>query len=144
MAGSIILNNIKKLKSSLKDEINYTDLDFDLNGRRGISVYYGDAMVVAYIVWLRSMPGDYIRNPTKGGFFRNQLNRYTFSPDSAAQIQDDLKSESEQLFPDIEILDVKAECVYGDRKWKVKVSIVDKNTGIFGSTSVSMNASSAN
>lgn len=138
MAGSIILNNIKKLRDTLQDQINYTDLDFELKGRRGISVYYGDAMVVAYILWLRSMPGDYIRNPTKGGFFRNQLNRYPFSPDSASKIEDDLKAETNQLFPDIEIIDIKAECVYGDRKWKIKVSIVDKNTGILGSTSVVM------
>lgn len=140
MAGSIILSNIKKLRDSLQDQINYTDLDFDLNGRRGISVYYGDAMVVAYILWLKSMPGDYIRNPTKGGFFRNQLNRYPFSPDSASQIEDDLKAETAKIFPDIEVLEVKAECVYGDRKWKVKVSILDKNTGILGSTNVSMAA----
>ena len=140
MAGSIILSNIKKLRDSLQDRINYTDLDFDLNGRRGISVYYGDAMVVAYILWLKSMPGDYIRNPTKGGFFRNQLNRYPFSPDSASQIEDDLKAETAKIFPDIEVLEVKAECVYGDRKWKVKVSILDKNTGILGSTNVSMAA----
>ena len=140
MAGSIILSNIKKLRDSLQDQINYTDLDFDLKGRRGISVYYGDAMVVAYILWLKSMPGDYIRNPTKGGFFRNQLNRYPFSPDSASQIEDDLKAETAKIFPDIEVLEVKAECVYGDRKWKVKVSILDKNTGILGSTNVSMAA----
>lgn len=138
MAESILLKNHNRgIKESLKDYINYTDLDFDLHGRRGVSVVYGDALIVNYIIWLRSMPGDFIRNPERGGFFRNQLNRYTFSPESEQQIANDLKAESESLFPALQILDVNVKCVYAERKWQVKVTVYDKIAGLVGSTSES-------
>src|SRR5574344_2166721 len=129
MAGSLILRNAKKLQQTISNEINYTDLDFDLNGKRGVTVYYGDALIVSYILWLRSMPGDYIREPDVGGFFRNQLNRYKFDSSSESQIVEDLKTESKSEFPDINV-----KCVFSERKWQVKVSVLDNNTGIIGST----------
>jgi hypothetical protein len=134
MASSILLRNKEKLRKSISDKINYIDLDFELNGRRGVSSYYGDAITVSYVVWLKSMPGDYIRNPTKGGFFRNQLNRYTFSPTSEESIASDLKAETNALFKDIELINVEVKCLYASRTWSVKVAIMDKNTGMFGAT----------
>lgn len=136
MAGSILLKNHNRgIKESLKDYINYTDLDFDLHGRRGISVAYGDALIVNYIIWLRSMPGDFIRNPERGGFFRNQLNRYEFSPNSESQIAADLIAESESLFPALQILNAEVKCVFKERKWQVKVTVYDKIAGLVGTTS---------
>lgn len=138
MAGSILLKNHNKgVEEHLKDYVNYTDLDFDLHGRRGVSVAYGDALIVNYIIWLRSMPGDFIRDPGRGGFFRNQLNRYPFSPESEPTIAADLKAETERLFPALQVVDVQVKCVYGERKWQVKVAVYDKIAGLMGSTSTS-------
>lgn len=143
MASSILLKNIDRLRKSLDTDVNYVDINYNLTERditrRGLVPTYGDAEVVAYILWLRSMPGDYIRQPTYGGFFRAQLNRYPFSPASEEAIATDLKDETAQYFPFIELLKVEVKCLYEKRTWAVTVAVRDKETGFVGSGNIDFN-----
>jgi phage baseplate assembly protein W len=143
MASSILLKNIDRLRKSLDTDVNYVDINYNLTERdivrRGLVPTYGDAEVVAYILWLRSMPGDYIRRPEYGGFFRSQLNRYPFSPASEESIAADLKDETAQYFPFIDLLKVEVKCLYEKRTWAVTVAVRDKETGFVGSGNIDFN-----
>lgn len=136
MANSILKKDINRLKNSISEEISFQDLNYDLSAegilRRGFVPYYGDAITVNYIMWLRSMPGDFIRQPNFGGFFRAMLNRYPFRPESEKLIEDELRSETETNFPRIELLVVEVKCNYAERAWYVKIAIRDKNSGLVG------------
>ena len=143
MASSILLKNIDRLRKSLDTDVNYVDINYNLTEkditRRGLAPTYGDAEVVAYILWLRSMPGDYIRRPEYGGFFRAQLNRYPFSPASEEAIAMDLREETAENFPFIELLKVEVKCLYEKRTWAVTVAVRDKETGFVGSGNIDFN-----
>ena len=140
MASSILLKNIDRLRKSLDTDVNYVDINYNLTERditrRGLTPSYGDAEVVAYILWLRSMPGDYIRRPEYGGFFRSQLNRYPFSPSSEEAIAEDQKEQTAQNFPFIELLKVEVKCLYEKRTWAVTVAVRDKETGFVGTGNI--------
>lgn len=134
MISPIIQRNISSLQSSLSRNLEYIDINHDLQDpkKNVFGLDKGSAIVNAYKLWLKSDVNDYCRQPEKGGFLRNNLNRYTFSPDSEPIIVQDLIEESGKVFPFIEIVDCEVKCEYNSRTWVIKIIVRDKITGIIG------------
>ncbi len=130
---SIIKRNLQNLQSSLKANLTYIDIDFrGPKDPKDFIKHDGDALVNAYKIWLMSDMNEYCRRPGVGGFLRDNLNRYTFSPSSEQKIKDDLIAESSIVFPLIEIIKLEVTCVINKKYWLIKIAIRDKLTGLIG------------
>lgn len=129
----IIKRNIQSLQSNLAANLNYADLSYKgPNGKDKFDLTNGSAIINAYKLWLLSDVKDYCRQPTKGGFLRDNLNRYPFTDDSIPDIIAELKAFTEKDFPYIDLLDVNLKRDVTHRGWILRVSVRDKITGMIG------------
>lgn len=131
MVNSVLLKNINSLRSSLKENISYIDLNYkgiDENG----SVTVNDEKAVGdrFRIWLQSGSNDYHRNPNFGGFLEKNVVKRPFSEENCKAIEAELKAEANERFPEIKIVDVSVTCDYSRRRWGVKVSVMDSKTGL--------------
>jgi hypothetical protein len=143
MTNSILVQ-AKKFDNAVDDYMKYVDIDYEVcNPRKTASsspwttstrttiMRNERAIANAFRIWLQSSKNDYIRNPGFGGFFDNNMNdRFPFDPSSEQGIEQALIAASALRWPDIEILDVEVKCVKERRSWKVRVAIMDKNSGM--------------
>lgn len=137
MANSIISRNIIELSKSLQKNISYLDLSYkgptlNLRNEKKITIRDGQPVLNLYKMWLQSKSTDYIRRPGFGGFFENNLNEYPFDESSIPLITQDLTRKTAQYFPNIHLISIDIECLKAARKWKVKVTVGDKSTGLVG------------
>lgn len=137
MANSVISRNIVELSKSLQKNIDLVDISYkgstkSLNGEKKATLRGGQPIINMYKMWLQSKSTDYIRNLGFGGFFENNLNEFPFDESSIPAIEEALRQETVKKFPDIRIIDIQIQCLYGSRKWKVKVVIADIKTGLIG------------
>jgi hypothetical protein len=137
MTKAAIEKQIKAINDSFKKDLNYLDLNYKVvepeEKGRGITLGGGDVIINQLKIWLQSGRYDYIRKPDYAGFFDNQLNdRYPFSPDSEEAIKGDLVSTVETMFPQIEVLACDVNCDFNARKWKVRLAVKDRITGVIG------------
>lgn len=131
--SSVIARNIKSLQSNLKANLSY--IDMNIKGPVEDEDFFltdGSAIVNAYKLWLKSDLGDYCREPSKGGFLRDNLRRYLFSPESEETIKADLISESRKAFPYITVVDCKVTCKLSQKYWLIKLRVQDQLTGLIG------------
>lgn len=143
--------SIRTLYSSLKENIDYVDLNFMGIGTRvrtftddnGIKKEYTERTAEVsgvaclrdrFKIWLMSDQGDFHRNPEKGGFLTRNVVKRPFIDDNCPIIAALLKSEAESKFPELKIMDVDVSCDHSTRQWKIKVSILDQKTGLVDNT----------
>lgn len=133
MASSIIERNIKSLKSNLKANLSYVDIDYKgfTDGQASV-LYDGKAIVNQYKMWLQSKPYDYIRNPDRGGFCFINLKKYRFDPSSEKAIAKELTTLTQQNFANIQVVDIKVTCEEALRAWRIQVRIIDTITHLLG------------
>lgn len=129
----VIKRNIKSLQSNLQANLHYRDLNY--KGPKDKTKFVcrdGEAIINAYKLWLISDRGDYCRQPTKGGFLRDNLNRYEFKDSSIPSIEAELRSLSAETFPYIELLRITIKRDVPKRCWILRVAVRDKITGLIG------------
>ena len=134
MTNSILAQQIGELQRAVGERISYFDINWEVvpsnpSPRRTTVLRNERAVINAYKIWLLSRRDDYVRNQGFGGFFDNHLNdRFKFSPDSEGSVKQALIEETNAKWPDIELLDVHVKCVMEDRRWRVKVAVMDRHT----------------
>jgi hypothetical protein len=142
---------IKSFYSSMKENVDYVDLNFrgianqtktftddDGNKKQYVEQTVGIEGVAClrdkFRIWLMSDDGDFHRNPGEGGFLAKNVVKRPFIEASCPVIEALLKSAAESKFPQLEIYDVKVYLDKPNRRWNIKVSILDKKTGIIDNT----------
>lgn len=132
MSSSVIMRNLKQLNKSLQKNIDYLDLDY-----RGvdkdvpsIELTKGSPLLNAYKMWLQSRSTSYVRNAGYGGFLTETIHQYPFTPDSENAIVEDLKSLTNQEWPNINLLECEVKCMAPKKYWKVRVAVQDKITDL--------------
>jgi hypothetical protein len=143
--------SIKTFYSSMKENIDYVDLNFRgivnrtrmFTDDKGNKQSYVEQTVgvegVACLrdkfrIWLMSDDGDYHRNPGVGGFLVKNVVKRPFIDANCPVIEALLRAEAEEKFPQLELLDVKVTCDHTTRRWNIKISILDKKTGLIDNT----------
>lgn len=132
MSSSVIMRNLKQLNKSLQKNIDYLDLDYrgvDKNVA-SIEITKGTPLLNAYKMWLQSRSTSYIRNAGYGGFLTEKIHQYPFTSDSESSIVEDLKSLTNQEWPNINLLECEVKCMAPQKYWKVKVAVQDKITNL--------------
>lgn len=147
MVNSSLMKNIKVLSLSLKENVSYIDLNFrgivprtktyiDENGNKreyteGTVTVENEACVRdQFRIWLMSCANDFHRNPSNGGFLEKNVVKRPFVDESCPIIEALLKSEAETKFPNMNLLDVNVSCNHSTKQWIIKVTILDKKTGM--------------
>jgi hypothetical protein len=130
--NSILLKNIKTTEKSLKETVDYTDINYLVKKENKPTILKGiQCEINRYKIWLQSSRSDYLRNYGFGGFFDNQLNdRYPFTDDSIPTIKADLERLTSEKFPDIELLGAEIKRDVNRRAWLVRVAVLDRKTGL--------------
>lgn len=131
MVSSVLLKNIKTLKNSLKESISYVDLNYKgIDSDGSVTVDNEKAVGDRYRLWLQTGTYDYHRNPNFGGFMEEYVIKRPLSEDNARYIETMLRSETHAKFPEIELVDCKVTPNFSQRRWEIKVSVLDKRTGV--------------
>lgn len=142
---------IKNFYSSMKENVDYVDLNFRgiVNRTRSFTDDEGNKKTYTeqtvgiegvaclrdkFRIWLMSDDGDFHRQPGVGGFLVKNVVKRPFIDENCPVIEALLKSEAEERFPQLEIRDVKVTCDHVRRRWNIKVSILDKKTGLIDNT----------
>jgi hypothetical protein len=145
---SLLVRDFKDLSQKLGDAIKYVDIDYEVKRdpsdpwtthTRSMICRNDYAILNAYRMWLQSKHYDYIRNPDFGGFFENNLNdRFPFKPESELAVAQALVAETNQKWPDIELISVTATCNMSTRGWEVHVIAKDKGTNMVLSDNIAI------
>jgi hypothetical protein len=142
---------IKTFYSSVKESIDYVDLNFrgitnqtkSFTNDKGEKQSYIKQTVelsgVACLrdkfrIWLMSDDGDFHRHPDYGGFLAKNVVKRPFTQSSCNVIAALLRVEAEREFPQLEIVDVDVTCDTTHGCWNIKVSIKDNKTGLIDNT----------
>lgn len=142
---------IKTFYSSMKENVDYVDLNFrgivskvstfkdDAGNKKNyieqtVGVSGIECLRDKFRIWLMSDSGDFHRNPENGGFLAKNVVKRPFIDSNCPVIEALLKAEAEDRFPQLQIMDVKVTCDHTTRRWIIKVSILDKKTGIIDDT----------
>ena len=131
MVNSVLLKNINSLRSSLKENISYIDLNYrGIDNNESVSVHDEKAVSDRFKIWLQSGAFDYHRNPEFGGFLETHVTKKPLSEETCRQIEAELKAEANAKFPEITLLDCNVSCNLSLRRWEIKVSVLDNKTGL--------------
>ena len=135
---SLLIKDIDRLNKSLGGSINYIDIDYDIKRSKNdpwttktrSTICRNDyAVLNAYRLWLQSKKYDYIRAPSFGGLFENNLNdKVYFSAENEGTVRQLIIDESNQKWPDITILDCEVKAIMSNREWNIKIICQDKNS----------------
>lgn len=151
MVNSVLLQNIKTLEATINENIAYTDVNFrgivnrtkevtDENGRKKqyveqtVTVSNAACLRDQFRIWLMSCTNDFHRNPNNGGFLEKNVVKRPFIDENCPVIEALLRSEAESKFPNLKIMDIEVKCNHSTRQWMIKVSILDKKTGLVDNT----------
>jgi hypothetical protein len=152
MVKSLLVSDIDELNKKLTAPINYLDLDYNaLSPDPGTTqgkthtrtrVLHGEyAVLNAYRLWLQSRKYDYIRAPDFGGMFDSALNdKFPFKKESEGEVQEFIRSESAEHWPQIEILDIKVTAELAKKNWIIHIFARDQNSGMVLNDEISKSA----
>jgi hypothetical protein len=142
MLSSGLLKQIKELKNSFKESINYFDVNYKGIDKNGSITLLGLPCVLQkYKIWLMSDAFDYHRNPGFGGFLENNVVKVPLSEANAKSIESKLRMETEQAFPDINLIECKVVANLNKRRWEITVVPQDKRSGLIDDSMVSADGS---
>lgn len=136
MANDFLLGKVKKLLEKPESEINVLDIDHDVFLDKWDTVSRSTveknhyARLNAYRMWLKSKKYDYNRRPDVGGLFSNNLNDVApLAPENEQLVKDLIVSETNKQFPLLKVLDCQVKAHVAERRWEVKIRILDESDG---------------
>ena len=133
-----LLKKTEKLLEEPQGTVNFIDIDYKLiedpddpyttKTRKMVERNF-EAILNPYRMWLQSKRDDYIRKPKWGGLFQFALNdKVQFKTENEDVVRDMIISESNEKFPDLNIIDCKVKAVIADRNWDIEIIVQDKYT----------------
>jgi len=135
---SLLLKNVKKFHETTNNSINYVDIDYDIKRppedpwtthTRSMIPRNNYAILNGYRLWLQSKRYDYVRAPTFGGLFENNLNdRVTLSPANEETVKAIIIEETGNKWPSITIIACEVKAIMANREWRIKIIAQDKET----------------
>ena len=138
MAKSLLVKDLKNLNTLLENKLNFIDIDYNVSDpgtshgkthTRSMITKNEYALLNGYRMWLQSKNYDYIRMPYFGGLFSSALNdRFHLSKDNEEAVADLIRTETEEKWPDINLLDCKVTANVSKREWLIRIVAQDKNT----------------
>lgn len=133
-----LLKKTEKLLEEPQGTVNFIDIDYKLiedpddpytTSTRKMVEHNFEAILNPYRMWLQSKRDDYIRKPKWGGFFQFALNdKVQFKTENEDVVREMIISESNEKFPDLNIVDCTVKAVIADRNWDVEIVVQDKYT----------------
>ena len=138
MIKSTILRNLKTLKTSVLQNFSMADLRYDGIVDDSVTVKNGNCLMNSVKIWLQTGEFDFHRNPDKGGWIEKSLVKKPLNSSTTSSAGASLKTSLEKEFPDITVLDVDVSYTLSPRCWYVKLSVMDKNTGVIGSDTITL------
>lgn len=147
-----LLKKTVKLLEKPQGDINLIDIDYKLledpddpyttSTRSMVETNY-NALLNSYRLWLQSKPGDYIRSKDTGGMFAYALNdKVQFLDSSIEEVKSLVVQKSNEMFPDLYIVDCSVKRVVADRNWDITIIVQDKLTDNVMTTELSVPATS--
>ena len=138
MLNSGLLRQINELKNSLKESINYFDVNYKgIDEKGSIGIYGVNCVLQKYKLWLMSDNYDYHRNPNYGGFLAKYVVKTPLSDANAKVIESNLRLETEANFPTINLVECKIVANMNKRRWEISVAPQDKRSGLIDNSMVS-------
>lgn len=135
MVSSSIAKQINSLRKSIKEQINYFDVNFkDIDKNGSIQVSNLACVTQAYKIWLMSDMYDYHRRPTMGGFLVKNVIKKPLSDENAKIIESQLIRETGEIFPTINVLKCEVTANMARRRWELRIAIQDKRSGLIDSS----------
>jgi|SRR5574344_309936 hypothetical protein len=133
-----LLKKTEKLIQKPEGSLNTVDIDYEVLSdpddpwtvsTRSLEEVKYNAILNAYRLWLNSDKYDYIREPDIGGLFQNHLNdKVQFSTKNEDKVKEILINLTNEVFPNIEIVECNVTAVINKRQWKIEVIVKDKTT----------------
>lgn len=137
MLDSGLLKQIKQLQNSLKDSIDYFDVNYKgIDDKGSITVKGISCVLQKYKLWLVSDKYDYHRNPDYGGFLGKYVVKTPLSVANAKTIEANLRMETESNFPTIKLLDCRVVANMDKRRWEIAVVPQDTRSGLIDNSMV--------
>lgn len=135
MVSSSIAKQINSLRKSIKEQINYFDVNFkDIDKNGSIQVSNLACVTQAYKIWLMSDMYDYHRRPGMGGFLVKNVIKRPLSAENAKIIESQLIKETGEIFPTINVLKCEVTANMARRRWELRIAIQDKRSGLIDSS----------
>lgn len=135
MVSSSIAKQINSLRKSIKEQINYFDVNFkDIDKNGSIHVSNLACVTQAYKIWLMSDMYDYHRRPAMGGFLVKNVIKKPLSTENAKIIESQLIKETGEIFPTINVLKCEVTANMARRRWELRIAIQDKRSGLIDSS----------
>ena len=133
--NSILINDIEQLKSGVEDIISYQDINYlGVDKNDTITVKNENCLLQKMKIWLQSDINDYHRNPKLGGIIVDNARKMRLTKENADRLRELIKTESELLFKDISIYDISVIPNVKERRWEIKISVIDPVTKIADSS----------
>lgn len=138
MVSPSIAKQINNLRNSIKEQINYFDVNFkDIDNSGSIHVSNLACVTQAYKIWLMSDMYDYHRRPNMGGFLVKNVIKKPLSKENAKIIESQLIKETGEIFPTINVLKCEVTANLARRRWEIRIAIQDKRSGLIDSSMAS-------
>lgn len=126
-----------QLEKQTDNQIDYIDIDYEINRpatdpwtthTRSFIEKNQYAVENSYRMWLQSKKYDYLRQPDFGGPLENMNQKYPFNQEGEVAVHDMIVEKTQENWPSLTLLrcDVKADIP--NRKWEIKVVILDNVT----------------
>lgn len=133
--NSILIDDIEQLKTGVKDLISYQDINYlGVDKNDSVIVTNETCLLQKMKIWLQSDINDYHRNPKLGGIIIQNARKMKLTQDNANALREIIRTEAELLFSDISIYDISVVPNIKQRRWEIKISVIDPRTKIADSS----------
>lgn len=133
--NSILIDDIEQLKTGVKDLISYQDINYlGVDKNDSATVTNETCLLQKMKIWLQSDINDYHRNPKLGGIIIQNARKMKLTQDNANALREIIRTEAELLFSDISIYDISVIPNIKQRRWEIKISVIDPRTKIADSS----------
>lgn len=127
--NSILLDDIAQLKKSTEKLMSYQDISYSgLQKNDSVTVENENCLLQKMKIWLQSDINDYHRNPSMGGIVIDNARKMRLTQDNAEALKNLIITQSSILFSDISIMDVSVVPNIRQRRWEIKISVIDPKT----------------
>lgn len=133
--NSILIDDIEQLKTGVRDLISYQDINYlGVDKKDSATVTNETCLLQKMKIWLQSDINDYHRNPKLGGIIIQNARKMKLTQDNANALREIIRTEAELLFSDISVYDISVVPNIKQRRWEIKISVIDPRTKIADSS----------
>jgi len=126
MNKSVLRGKNELLQKKFINNISFVDLNFKYIHGGDISLYKGDALENAVLLWLTSGPYDYYDNPGKGGPLDKISVGTLMSPESITGFENRFIAEFDEVFGDkFTLVQVSLKPDLKHKKFKLYIIVFD-------------------